>query len=128
MTDREDRVLNVNQVNRLQRWTSPWRVAAFAALFNLMGAAPSLAQELPRKVLAKTAPTYPELAKRMHLAGKVKLEIVITSAGSVASAKLIGGSPIFERNAIEAVKQWKFERGDKETKAVVFLEFVGGQP
>ena len=85
---------------------------------------PSAAQEASRKVIAKTAPGYPELARRMHLAGKVKLEVVVTAGGSVKAAHLVGGNPVFENNAIEAVKQWRFEAAPTETKAVVVLEFA----
>jgi TonB family protein len=94
-------------------------LAVFAVSFQ-----PSAAQEASRKVVAKTAPTYPELAKRMHLVGKVKLEVVITTGGSVKSARLVGGNPVFENNAIEAVKQWRFEAAPTETKTVVVLEFA----
>src|ERR1017187_833595 len=94
-------------------------LALFAVSFQ-----PSAAQEASRKVITKTAPTYPELAKRVHLAGKVKLEVVITAGGSVKAARLVGGNPVFENNAIEAVKQWRFEAAPTETKAVIVLEFA----
>jgi TonB family protein len=84
----------------------------------------TLGQDLNRKVIAQTAPSYPELAKRMHLSGKVKLEVVITPAGSVKSAKLVGGNPVFEQSALDAVKQWKFAAVEKETKALILLEFA----
>jgi len=111
-------------LNRLPRSTRRLLVVV-TALCALSLAGASLAQDTSRKVVAKTAPTFPELAKRMHLTGKVKVEIVITADGSVSSAKLVGGSPIFEKNAIDAVKQWKFEPADKEAKATVFVEFAG---
>jgi TonB family protein len=82
------------------------------------------AQESGRKVITKTAPNYPELAKRMHLTGKVKMEILVTAEGSVASARLVGGNPVFEKSAIAAVEQWKFEHAQAETKAIVVLEFA----
>jgi TonB family protein len=81
-------------------------------------------QDLKRRVLARAAPSYPELAKRIHLSGKVKLELVIAPGGSVKSAKLVGGNPVFEKSAIDAAKQWRFEASEKETKAVILLEFA----
>ena len=80
-------------------------------------------QDLKRKVIARTAPSYPELARRMHLSGKVKLELVIAPGGSVKSAKLVGGNPVFEKSAVDAAKQWRFEPAEKETKALILLEF-----
>jgi len=105
----------------------PFVLRAFAlAVFPtlLLFSTLSLAQDSSRKVVARTAPTYPELARRMHLSGKVKLEVTITPAGSVTAAKLVGGNPVFEQSALEAVKQWKFESAPKETKAIVVLEFA----
>ena len=94
------------------------------ALFGLCSFEVSAAQEVTRKVIAKTAPTYPELAKRMHVTGKVRLEIVITTSGAVKSARMVGGNPVFEKNALDAVKQWKFESAQTETKTVLVLEFA----
>jgi len=91
-------------------------------LLSLLGTAS--AQESSRKVIAKTAPSYPELAKRMHVTGKVKLETVIAAGGAVTAARLVGGNPVFEKSAVEAVKQWRFEPAQKETKTVVVLEFA----
>ena len=59
----------------------------------------------------------------LHLVGKVTLEIVVAPNGLVKSAKMLGGSPVFEETAIQAVKQWKFERADKETKVTVVIGF-----
>jgi TonB family protein len=82
-----------------------------------------LAQEISRKVLSRTLPDVPAAARRLHLVGKVKLEVVIAPSGQVTSATLLGGSPIFEQNAVKAMKQWKFEPADKESKGIIVLEF-----
>ena len=91
------------------------------AFLMLPGISP--AQEVTRKVMARTAPTYPEMAKKMHLSGKVRVEVVVAPNGSVTSAKLIGGSPVFEKSAVDAVKQWRFEPADHENKGIIVLEF-----
>jgi TonB family protein len=109
------------------RWGLAWpaRCAAFwLLLLSLVFGGAVIGQELNRKVIARTAPSYPELARRMHLKGKVKLEVVIAPEGSVKSAKMLGGSPVFEKSAVEAVKQWRFEAAAKETQAVILLEFA----
>jgi TonB family protein len=82
-----------------------------------------LSQELPRKVIAKTLPAIPPMARKIHLVGKVKLELTVAANGSVASAKMVGGSPVFEQNAIAAAKQWKFERSENETKEMIVMDF-----
>jgi protein TonB len=76
-----------------------------------------------RKVISRTNPSYPELAKRGHLSGKVKVELVIAASGSVKSVRLVGGNPVFEQSALDAAKQWKFEASEAETKAVILIEF-----
>jgi len=82
------------------------------------------AQDVERKVIARTAPVYPELAKKMHLSGKVKIEVIVNASGGVASAKVVGGNPVFETSAIDAIKQWKFEPAATSTKGLVVLEFA----
>jgi TonB family protein len=99
-------------------------VAMALALSGACFKLPSVAQETARKVIAKTAPTYPELAKRMHVTGKVRLEVVIAASGTVKTARLVGGNPVFETNAVEAVKQWRFEAGPSDTKSVIVVEFA----
>jgi len=89
-----------------------------------MLAGTSPAQDAGRKVVARSAPTYPDLAKKMHLSGKVKIEATVNAAGSVVSAKMVGGNPVFESAAVDAVKQWKFESAPATTKTVVVLEFA----
>lgn len=102
----------------------PSRRAALLLLLSLAFGAVALGEEHNRKVIARTAPSYPELAKRMHLTGKVKLEIVITPGGTVKSTKTLGGNPVFEKSAVDAARQWRFEAADKETKTVILLEFA----
>jgi TonB family protein len=104
----------------------PWYrcAAVYVLLLGLAFSGIALGQDANRKVVARTAPSYPELAKRMHLSGKVKLEVVVTTGGAVKSVKMIGGNPVFEQSAVEAAKQWRFEAADKETKALVLLEFA----
>jgi TonB family protein len=102
----------------------PFRRAALSFLLLSLAGGVVLGQDLKRKVIARAAPSYPELAKRMHLSGKVRLELVIAPGGSVKSAKLVGGNPVFEKSAIDAAKQWRFETTEKETKAVILLEFA----
>lgn len=105
------------------RWQGPGWVQVAVMLAVVALTAPCRAEDPSRKVIAKTAPSYPELAKKMHLTGKVKMELVIAPSGAVTSAKLVGGSPVFESSAREAVKQWRFEPAKTETKEVIVLEF-----
>ncbi|MBZ5701711.1 MAG: energy transducer TonB [Acidobacteriia bacterium] len=80
-------------------------------------------EEEKRKVRLKVAPTYPELARRMNISGKVKLEVVVTPDGLVRTSRVIGGHPLLVNAAQSAVKEWKFAPGTEETTVVVTFEF-----
>ena len=89
-------------------------LAVCAGLFSASGAAQ---EHKPgdRKVINKVAPAYPELAKRMHVIGVVKLEVLIRPNGSVKSIKAVGGNPVLIEAATVAVDKWKFEARPEET-------------
>jgi TonB family protein len=76
-----------------------------------------------RKAKTKAAPVYPELARRMGVVGKVKLEIVITPDGRVKSTRVIGGHPILVQACQDVVKDWKFVSGSEETTQIVEFDF-----
>jgi len=63
------------------------KVLVGLALSAVLGAHASAQQsgseEGKRKVKTKVAPVYPELAKRMSVSGKVKIEVIITPDGRV---------------------------------------------
>ena len=75
-----------------------------------------------RRVVRKTSPTYPELAKRMNLSGTVKVIAVVGTDGEVKAVEPVGGSPVLLRAAEDAVAKWKFAPG-AESKEPVELHF-----
>src|SRR5580692_3069926 len=77
-----------------------------------------------RKVSTRVAPNYPDLAKRMHMRGVVRIEAVVRPNGSVKSTRVLGGNPVLTDAAVEAVTKWKFEAGPDETSEVVQLMFT----
>jgi TonB family protein len=77
-----------------------------------------------RKVTARVAPTYPELAKRMRIQGVVKVEALVRPNGTVKSTRVIGGNPVLVEAAADAVSKWKFEPGSGETTELIQLTFV----
>jgi protein TonB len=110
---------------RISRWKK-WAVTATAAL--IFAGASGLAQsgttdESKRKVKTKTVPVYPELARRMNVSGKVKIEVVVTPDGRVKSTRVVGGHPLLVQACQDAVKEWKFVPAPEETTQVVEFEF-----
>ena len=79
--------------------------------------------EITRKVKSKIAPTYPELARRMSIAGVVKVQVVVAPNGSVKTTKVVGGHPLLVNAAVDAVKKWRFEPASEETTGVVEFKF-----
>jgi TonB family protein len=80
-------------------------------------------EEGKRKVKTKVAPAYPELAKRMNVAGRVKIEVIATPDGRVKSTRALGGHPLLVQACIEALKEWKFAPAPEETTQVVEFDF-----
>jgi TonB family protein len=76
-----------------------------------------------RKIASRVAPVYPELAKKMHIKGMVKVEAVVRPNGTVKSTRVLGGNPVLVDAAQDAVGKWKFEPGQNETTEVVQLAF-----
>ena len=107
---------------------SRWRqtVLAGAALAGVLGGsafAQSSTDEGKRKVKARVAPVYPDLAKRMNVTGKVKIEVVITPEGRVKTTRAVGGHPLLVQVCQDAVREWKFAPAPEETTQIVEFEF-----
>jgi TonB family protein len=110
---------------------SSWRQQALAgaAFMSLLGssavAQSGTAEEGKRKVRTKVAPVYPELAKRVNVGGKVKVEVTILPDGRVKSARVLGGHPILAEACVDALKEWKFVAAPEQSTQVMECEFKG---
>jgi len=78
-----------------------------------------------RKIASRVTPVYPELAKKMHIRGVVKVEAIVRPNGSVKTTRVLGGNPVLVDAALDAVGKWKFEPGQNETTELVQLTFDG---
>lgn len=76
-----------------------------------------------RKILRKTIPRYPEVAKKMNLSGTVKVLATITPEGKVKTVQPVGGSPVLIQAAEDAIAQWKYAPASGESKEVIELHF-----
>ncbi len=76
-----------------------------------------------RKIATRVAPLYPDLAKRMHLHGVVRVEAIVKPNGTVKSASALGGNPVLVDAALDAVNKWKFEVSQAETTEVLQVNF-----
>jgi TonB family protein len=79
--------------------------------------------KLERKIVQQTMPRYPEIARKMNLAGTVKVVAVVAPDGKVTAVQPMGGSPVLLQAAQDAVSRWKFAPAGGESRQVVELHF-----
>lgn len=108
-------------MRRLLFYLSVALILCFGSLASAQNA--NAANGSDRKVETRVAPAYPELAKKMHIRGTVKVEAIVRPNGTVKSTRVLGGNPVLIQSAQDAVSKWKFEAAQGETTEVVQLSF-----
>ena len=108
------------------RWKKLMLTASALIVFSgaALSAQTGSTDESKRKIKTKVAPIYPELAKRMSVGGRVKIEVVITPDGHVRSTRVVGGHPLLVQACQDAVKEWKFLPAPEETTQIVEFSFT----
>jgi len=95
--------------------------AAILALAVTM-ALPARASD-ERAVKSKVPPVYPEIAKRLHIDGVVKVEATVDAEGKVVNVKVVSGNSMLSPAAADAVRKWRFEAGAADATVDVVLNF-----
>lgn len=108
-------------LKKIVRWMGIVIIALLAVMVAAQTA--SAQDDAGRKVKSKVAPVYPELARKMNVAGTVKVQVTIGPNGAVKAAKALGGHPLLIESAVDAVKKWKYEPGKDETTTIVQFNF-----
>jgi protein TonB len=80
------------------------------------------------RLVSSPAPRYPPEALRAGTSGEVLVEITVGTDGSVTSARVVRATPprVFDREALNAVRRWKFEPIDAATTTRRTLAFNPG--
>jgi len=78
---------------------------------------------LPRKLVHKIEPVYPQDLKRRSIGGVVKLDLKISASGNVEKVEIVGGNPILADSAAQAVKKWQYAPAGSSSSMVLNLEF-----
>jgi protein TonB len=74
----------------------------------------------PRAIF-QAAPSYPIELRKRNLEGSVQVVFLVDIDGKVLSPKVEKSTnPSFERPALEAVRQWRFEAGTRNGERVAF--------
>ncbi len=76
-----------------------------------------------RAIVSRTAPTYPELARRMHVGGKVVLLVTVQADGTVSATKIESGHALLAPAAQEAVAHWRFAPGPEASESEIEVNF-----
>jgi TonB family protein len=88
-----------------------------------VGAQTTQSDELIRRAKAKVQPPYPELARKMSIAGTVKIEVTVAPNGTVKEAHVVGGHPVLANAALDAAKKWRFEPASGESTGIIDFKF-----
>ena len=88
-----------------------------------VGAQQAQSEEIIRRAKSKVQPAYPDLARKMNIAGTVKIEVVVAPNGLVKGARVVGGHPVLATAALDAAKKWRFEPAPAESSGIIDFKF-----
>lgn len=94
----------------------------YATFGFLLLCTPSLFAD-DRAVVHRVPPVYPEMAKRMHISGTVRVLTTVDATGTVTKVEGQGSNKILSGAAEDAVKHWKFAAGDGIATVTVQINF-----
>jgi TonB family protein len=95
-------------------------------LFVCTSAAPAAITH--RAIVSRVSPSYPELARRMHVSGKVVLLVTIQPDGTVSATKVESGHALLAPAAQDAVSRWRFAPNPEASESEIEVNFnVDGQ-
>lgn len=77
-----------------------------------------------RPIKQRVSPTYPELAKRMHVSGTVRIAATVAPDGSVTATKTMSGNRMLATAAEDAVHKWKFVPAPDESVVEIEINFA----
>jgi TonB family protein len=91
---------------------------ALIACANTVLAAPT-----HRAIISRVTPAYPELARRMHVTGKVVLLVTIQPDGKVSATKVESGHALLVPSAQDAVSHWRFAPAPETSESEIEVNF-----
>jgi TonB family protein len=99
-------------------------LACIALLALLLAITTDTARADERAVKSRVQPIYPELAKRMKIAGLVSVQATVDAGGKVTDAKATNGNRLLGGAAEDAVRKWKFVPGEGVSVVTVEINFT----
>ncbi len=95
-----------------------------AAIFALLPSHGHAQDAAKRKLLDRSTPSYPALARGMALEGVVKVDALVAPDGRVKAVAIKGGHPVLAQAATNAVRSWKWEPASRESHELVEIKFT----
>ena len=94
-----------------ERQAAAQREAAERQAAATRAAVPAAAPAQTLRAVSTPAPRYPPEALRSGTQGEVLVEITVGTDGSVTNARVVRATParVFDREALNAVRRWRFE-------------------
>ena len=71
-------------------------------------ASPRISRSMQGYLIRRVEPTYPDVARTVGLEGAVQIKAIISTEGKIEQAHIIGGSPLFSKAALDAIRQWRY--------------------
>jgi protein TonB len=56
----------------------------------------------------KVIPTYPAIGRAVRAQGTIQLQATISRDGTIENLRVVGGPPLLQQAAVDAVKQWRY--------------------
>ncbi|MFZ6696683.1 energy transducer TonB [Stenotrophomonas acidaminiphila] len=113
-----------------ERQAAAKREADARAAAQQVAAAPKPAAAAPSlRAVSTPAPRYPADALRSGTSGEVLVELTVGTDGSVTDARVLRANPprVFDREALNAVRRWRFEPISSPTTTRRTLAFQPNQ-
>jgi len=66
------------------------------------------AKKASRLCLNQDPPEYPALAKVNYIQGRVRVQVMVSPAGMVASAHVLSGNPLLAAAVLKSVRMWRY--------------------
>ena len=104
---------------------TPYRLSRFLLLIGSIAACvgTASADNIHRAIVSRVQPQFPELARRMHLSGKVMLLVTIQPDGTVSSTKVESGHALLAPAAQDAVSHWRFSPNPSVSESEIEVNF-----
>jgi TonB family protein len=77
-----------------------------------------------RLLLKQTPPEYPALAKVNYIQGRVRVQLVVSAAGSVVGAHVLSGNPLLAAAVLNSVYEWRYRPFVAEGGSTPFTTMV----